>query len=60
MTLEYTSLLKDIYRLNMDELEVSTLRKGEQTWYEFIPERDFVLKLYRAKGFPIFKVFKCS
>ena len=38
---------------------MATLRKGEQVWYEFLPERDFVLKLYRVKGFPLFKVFKC-
>lgn len=54
MTLEYSSLLKDIYRLKMDELEVATLRKGEEAWYEFLPERDFALKLYRVKGFPLF------
>jgi hypothetical protein len=59
MTLEYTSLLKDIYRLRMDDLEVTTLKRGEQVWYEFLPERDFALKLYRVKGFPLFKVFKC-
>ncbi len=60
MTLEYTSLLRDIYRLRMDELEVATLSKGEQVLYDFLPERDFVLKLYRAKGYPLFKVFKCA
>lgn len=37
MTLEYTSLLKDIYRLRMDELEVATLIKGQQTLYDFMP-----------------------
>jgi hypothetical protein len=37
-----------------------TLRKGEQAWYEFLPERDFTLKLYRIKGFSLFKVFKCN
>jgi hypothetical protein len=28
--------------------------------YDFLPERDFTLKLYRAKGYPLFKVFKCA
>ena len=29
-------------------------------WYEFIPERDFTLKMYRHAGFPFLKVFKCN
>ncbi len=60
MTLEYSSLIRDIYKIRMDDLEVVALSKGEQIWYEFVPERDFSLKLYRIKGFPLFKVIKCS
>lgn len=30
---EFTSELKSFYRLNMDDLEVVTLRQGEEIWY---------------------------
>lgn len=60
MTLEYSSFIRDVYSLKMDELEVCSLRRGEETWYEFIPERDFTLKLYRVKGFPLTKIIKCK
>ena len=36
------------------------LKKGDQAWYEFMPERDFALKLYRIKGFPLFKLIECQ
>lgn len=57
---EFTSYMKNFYRLNMDDLEIVTLREGEEIWYEFIPERDFSIKFYRAKGFPLFKIIECS
>lgn len=34
---EFTSYMKNFYRLNMDDLEIVTLREGEEIWYEFIP-----------------------
>jgi hypothetical protein len=52
--------MKNFYRLNIDDLEIVTLREGEEIWYEFIPERDFSIKLYRAKGFPLFKIIECD
>jgi hypothetical protein len=33
MTLEYSSFIKDVYRLRMDDLEITALKKGEQIWY---------------------------
>jgi len=44
----------------MDDFEVCTLKENEEIWYEFIPERDFSIKFYRAKGFPLFKIIKCQ
>ena len=44
----------------MDDLEVCVLNEGEEIWYEFLPERDFSIKFYRARGFPLFKIIKCK
>jgi len=41
MYFEFTSFLRNLYRLNMDDLEVCVLKEGEEIWYEFLPERDF-------------------
>jgi DNA-binding transcriptional MerR regulator len=59
MYFEFSAYLKSLYRLKMDDLEVANLREGEEVWYEFIPERDYSIKFYRAKGFPLFKVIEC-
>ena len=57
---EFSSYLSGFYRINMDDLEVVTLEQNEVTWYEFIPERDYSIKFYRAKGFPLLKVIECE
>lgn len=60
MTMEFTSYMRELYRLRMDEMELTYLEQGQEVWYEFIPERDFTLKLYRHKGFPFFKIIQCK
>lgn len=44
----------------MDDLEVCVLNEGEEIWYGFLPERDFSIKFYRVRGFPLFKIIKCK
>ena len=57
---EFSSFLNGIYHLKMDDLQLATLSEGQSAWYEFIPERDYSIKFYRAKGYPVFKVFECA
>ena len=46
-----------MFRLRMNDLELANLKQGEEVLYEFIPERDYSIKFYRAKGVPIYRLF---
>ena len=57
---EFSTYLSELYSLSMDDLEVVSLQQDESVWYSFIPERDFSIKFYRAKGYPLLKVVECE
>lgn len=57
---EFSSFLSGFTRMKIDDLEVANLRQGETAYYEYIPDRDYSIKFYRAQGFPMFEVFECA